>query len=95
MTWRKTSSDIMRLALNMKSDNNDVMISAIISRGDKLNDKGMLVNELLTEECKAHNLTFIDNSNLVSHKHLNGSGLHLNFRGTISLASNFLENIKI
>ena len=39
-------------------------------------------------------MLFIDNSN-IEYKHLNGSGLHLNSKGTIMLAANFIENIKI
>lgn len=89
------ASEIMNLALEMKCDTNDVMVSGIISRGDKLNNKGVEVNQLLVEGCKSYNLNFINNSNLLSSKHLNGSGLHLNFRGTISLAGNFIENIKV
>ena len=39
-------------------------------------------------------MLFIDNSN-IEQKHLNGSGLHLNSKGAIMLAANFLENIKV
>lgn len=34
---------------------------------------------------------FCDNSNVSRKYHLNGSGLHLNTNGTITLADNFLR----
>ena len=88
------ASDIMRLALEIKSDANDVMISGITYRSDKHNTKAREVNLNLQAECQRYNLYYIDHSN-ISNKHLNGSGLHLNFNGTVALANNFLSSIKI
>ena len=91
---KNIADDIMRLGLQMKSDQNDVMISSILYRADSLNDKGMQVNQILKAECARYNMVFIENSN-ISRNHLNGSGLHLNFKGTVTLANNFLRFIKI
>ena len=95
----KTSSaianDIMQLAKNMKSDSNDIMVSALVARGDKWNAKAMEVNETLKGECAKIDMMFIEHSNILPNKHLNGSKLHLNMRGTIMLARNFLDHIKI
>ena len=88
------SSDIMRLAMELKTEVNDVMVSSIVSRADSLNAKGAEVNILLKAECERFNLCFIDNSNILANKHLNGSGLHLNYKGTVTLANNFLNHIK-
>ena len=88
------SSDIMQLALQLKTDLNDVMISSIISRADSYNAKGAEVNLQLKAECERYNLMFIDHSNISANKHLNGSGLHLNYKGTVTLANNFLRYIK-
>ena len=97
MISQKTSnnSDIMRLSLEMKTHINDVMVSSIISRADKFNAKAMEVNNVLKAECERYDLFYIDNSNVISNKHLNGSGLHTNYRGTITLANNFLSSIRI
>ena len=88
------SSDIMRLALQLKTDINDVMVSSITSRADSYNAKGAEVNSKLKIECERYNLMFIDHSNISADKHLNGSGLHLNYKGTVTLANNFLSHIK-
>ena len=62
----------------MKTDINDVMISGVTPRGDRLNAKAMEVNKNVHAECERYNLYFIDNTNIIADKHLNGSGLHLN-----------------
>ena len=72
------------------------MVSGIVFRSDKydLNAKGRNVNNLLIDKCAAASLCYIDNSNL-NETHLNGSGLHLNFKGTKHLANNFLDCITL
>ena len=89
------SDEIVRLALDLKNDENDVIISGIIARNDELNEKGKKVNDLLKIKCNSNDLGFMDHSNILAHKHLNGSGIHLNFNGTITLADNFLKVINI
>ena len=103
------SDEIVRLALDLKNDENDVIISGIvartdendviisgiIARNDELNEKGKKVNDLLKIRCNSNDLGFMDHSNILAHKHLNGSGIHLNFNGTINLADNFLKVINI
>ena len=91
---KNIASDIMELTMNMKGANNDVMVSGLIARGDELNAKALEVNEYLEDECKRHNIYMIDNSNILINKHLNGSGLHLNSRGTVQIAHNFIDSIK-
>ena len=95
-TAENIASDIIKLALELKSEKNDVMISSLVFRDDtaELNDKGKAVNLILKAECECYNLLFIDHSN-IQKQHLNGSKLHLNYKGTIALANNFLNHIKI
>jgi len=90
------ASDVMKLALDMKSETNDVMISSLVFRDDipGLNKKGNDVNLILKAECEQFNLLFIDNFN-IQKQHLNGSNLHLNYKGTVTLANNLLSHIKI
>ena len=94
-TPTKISDEIVHLALDLKTDENDVVISDIIARNDKLNEKGKKVNHLLKIKCNRYDIGFMDNTNILAHKHLNGSGIHLNFNGTITLADNFLKVINI
>ena len=40
-------TEILILALDLKNENNNVMISGLVPRRDKLNDKGIEVNKYL------------------------------------------------
>ena len=88
---------MISVALELKTDENDVMISGIVARSDKwnLHVKGMKVNEHLQSLCNENNLNFIDNTNLDARLHLNNSHLHLNQRGTNILGANFVTAIKM
>ena len=61
----------------------------------KVYSQGIQVNNVLKSECKKYNFLFIDNEYISAKKHLNGSGLHLNYNGTLMLVNNFLSYIKI
>ena len=89
------SDEVIRLAINMKTDSNDIAISGILTRNDELNMKSQKVNELLQIKCSQYSLVFIKHSNIVKNKHLNNSGLHLNYMGTVTVANNFLKIINV
>ena len=89
------ANQIMDLASEMKTNINEVMVSGIVQRRDKLNDKGKQVNQLLQSSCISKKFHFIDNSNINPEYHLNNSGLHLNTRGTYTLGSNFVHAINL
>ena len=89
------ANEIMDLALEVKTNLNEVMVSGIVPRRDKLNDKGKEVNNILQSLCVSKNFHYIDNSNINCDYHLNNSGLHLNMRGTYILESNFVHAINI
>ena len=95
-TPENIASDIMKLALEIKSANNEVILSSILFRDDnpELNEKGNATNTILKSECQFYNILFIDNSN-IQKQHLNGSKLHLNYKGTVALAANLLDYVKI
>ena len=88
-----TSDGLMKLALTMKAQC-EVMVSGLITRRDKWNEKGVEVNRLLKEECTRHNILYIPHEN-IKVNHLNGGGLHLNGKGTGALAGNFIRNINL
>ena len=89
------ANEIIDLAMEMKTDVNEVIISSILPRRDKLNVKAIEVNKFLFSFCSKKKLHCIDNSNIDPNKHLNNSGLHLNYEGTYVLGSNFVYAIKI
>ena len=51
---------IIDLAKSMKTDNRNIAISTIISRGDKLNNKANEVNNFLIQLYRDYNIPFID-----------------------------------
>jgi hypothetical protein len=87
------ADQIVELAKNMKTAENEVMISGITKRRDQYNKKGIVVNKHLRKLCYNENIEFIDNSN-ISETHLNNSGIHLNFKGTVILGSNLVKSIQ-
>ena len=81
------ATDITNLAISVKNEKKTVVVSGIIARNDKFNDKGKNVNSLLKWKCKVEKIVFVDNSN-ITVRMLNHSGLHLNERGTTCLVNN-------
>ena len=77
----------------LKKEENDVIISSILPRIDKLNEKGSQVNDLLKIKCSNCVLHYLDHTQTITTKHLNKSGLHLNYRGTVVLSNNLLNTI--
>ena len=88
---------IINVVVDMKTENNELMISGIITRRDniELDKKGMEVNERLKSLCSVYNFNFINNSCISKERHLNNGGLHLNIKGTYALANNLLESIRL
>ena len=89
------ADDILNLALSIKSDDNEIVISGIVPRNDGLNPKGIAVNNFLKQKLPQNNIAFIDNENINPKMHLNNSGLHPNYKGVAILANNFIDYIKL
>ncbi len=72
-----------------------IAISSIIPRWDKpyLNVKIAEINESILQLCNKFNIEFINNENIGSDQ-LNGSKLHLNKEGNITLAKNIINVLK-
>ena len=87
-------SDIMKLALDLKCPENNVMVSELVGRADKHHSKVLNVNHLLKQECQAYGINLIEHKNIKVSDHLNFSGLHLNHHGTVELVRNFLDAIE-
>ena len=78
-------NDIIEVALLCKSDNDNVLISGIIPRSDKLSPKATEINRHLKNECRKRNICFISNLNVNPKYDCNKSGLHLNWKETNKL----------
>ena len=67
-------------------------VSNLTVRKDRLSEKAIEINRLLKDSIGGK-IGIIDNTNL-NESHLNGSGLHLNRRGSVALARNMINCIK-
>ena len=89
------ADEIIKLALDMKTEKNEPMISGIVPRRDHCNSKGKEVNNCLISLCNDKNIHFIDNMNVNTISDLNMSGIHLNRKGTYVLGRNFVNAIML
>ena len=64
------ATEISILALNLKNENNNVTISGLVPRSEKLNVKRIDVNKYLLSLCAENDFNFIDNSNINIETHL-------------------------
>ena len=62
-------------------------------RKGHLMEKGRRVNELIKGSFSDSNVGIISSDN-IDAKHLNGSGLHLNQKGTLTIARNLISYIR-
>ena len=91
------ANQIVNIGKNLKTDNNEIMISGILPRKDNenLHNKGTELNKNLMSLCSLCNFIFINHSYISKSQHLNFSGLHLNIKGTYALANNLLKSIRL
>ena len=59
-----------------------VVVSALLPRRDKLNEKGTVVNEKTKELCLEKKIYFLEHRSFSPGYHLNGSKLHPNKNGS-------------
>ena len=62
--------------VSCKSNSNNILISGIVPRRDKLNVKAAQVKSFLKSECGQRNICFLDNSNINPRYQCNQSGIH-------------------
>ena len=79
----------MEIVVSCKSVINNILVSGIVPRRDKLNTKATQINIHLKNEHK-RNICFIDNSNIDPRYNCNRGGIHLNESGTNKLIENML-----
>ena len=88
----KVAESVIDLASSLKSNSCSVAISNITVRNDRYRKKVVQVNRHLKTLCIERNFELIT-QNIITEKHLNGSKLHLNKRGTVILSNTFTEAI--
>ena len=96
-TTTEIASSIINVAKKVKASGvNDIVVSSIIKRKNKLNtNKRILeVNDLVSELCVENSILFVNNRNIVEED-ICKDNLHLEFSGTCKLANNFIEVINL
>ena len=68
---------IVETTESLKTEDNNVILSAIVPRGDELNEKAEEVNNLLEKACYQKRIGSIKHSNIDTKRHLNRSKLYL------------------
>ena len=89
----KVTASIIDLTSTLKSDSCRVAISSITMRNNKHRNKVAQVNQSLKRLCQENHFELINHENTITERHLSGSKLHLNKRGTTILFNNFTEAI--
>ena len=87
------AKSIIGVATSLKSDTCDVLVPSITVKNDQHRKKVAEVNIVLKELCKEKNLYNIKHDKKITIKHLNGSKLLLNKKGTSILWNTFVESI--
>ena len=89
----KVAESIINLTSSLKWNSCSVVMSSIAVRNDRYRKKVAQVNRHLKSLCIERNFELISHENIIREKHLNGSKLHLNKRGTAILSNTFTETI--
>ena len=89
MNSDRTSSQIIDLAISLKSDKNKISILLLTPRSDKLNNKASEVNNRLINMCSHRNIAYIDHSSSIQQNHIKENKVHLNRYGAIVFANTF------
>ena len=87
------ANEIISLAKNVKISGTEVSISSLISRGDRLSEKGKKVNKELQEKYTAENFAFILHKNINNKLDLIRYKLYLSKKGQGVLKENFRKFI--
>ena len=72
----------MDVAISIRNEKINVLVSGLTIRNDRLNDKGKNVNSLLKRRCDEEKICFVDSTNI-------NVDMYLNKFGTLRLVNNF------
>ena len=88
------TNEIVEFENSIKTGENNVVVSSIVSRKDRFNNKAKEINENLKDICEEHNLQLMQHHNINPLRHINAKGLHLNNYGDKQLIRNFTSFIE-
>ena len=88
------ANEIVGFANSIKTSENNVVVSSIVSRKDRFNNKAKEVNKNLKDKCEEHDLQLLKHNNINPFRHTNAKGLHLNNYGDKQLTRNFTSFIE-
>ena len=89
------SNEIVEFANSIKTSENNKVVSSIVKRENRFNNKAEEVNENLKNKCEEHNLQLIQHHNINPFRHTNAKGLHLNNYGDKQLTRSLLLLLSI
>ena len=82
----------IELEKNVKPTTNEVVISSIIPRRDKLAHKGSKVNNIVENLCEEYEtIKFMRQISFDARKHIGKDGIHLNNFGITQIVNSFTE----
>ena len=84
------SSRIIDTAKSLMTEINKIIISNIVSRGNKYKEKGEILSKMINEACHEENSPVINQNNINPKRYLKQSKLHFNNYGN----SVFVKNIR-
>ena len=87
-------NEIVEFAISIETNENNVVVSGIVSRKDRFNNKTKEVNENLKDKCEKHNLQLMQHNKINPFCRTNAKGLHLNCYGEKQLTRNFKSRIE-
>ena len=88
------TNEIVEFENSIKTGENNVVVSSIVSRKDRFNNKAKEINENLKDICEEDNLQLMQHHNINPLRHINAKGLHLNNYGDKQLTRNFTSFIE-
>ena len=91
---QQQAQDIITLATSLKTDENEIAISSILPRRDRLQEKAQKVNDFLLIKCRELGIPYISHPNITANE-LKPKGLHLNKKGSELLSANLVNFVNM
>ena len=85
------AEEIIDLAKSISDNGIEVVISGLITRGDRYESRRKRVNFVLQDLCSQNDFAFLEHNNIHANQHLNRSLIHLNRHGDNILTNNLLR----
>ena len=85
MTSEEISVKIITFSKHLKSENNKVVASGIVPRGNSYKEKAEAVNKVFKDTCTEENMHFICHSNINVKRHVNRTNFRVKFGLHISV----------